>query len=47
MADRSRQLGEKFTLQGASWTSCSRPDMIPVSLIRWEMTGQRPLVAMP
>jgi uncharacterized protein (DUF885 family) len=38
MADRSRQLGEKFTLKGFM-DELFASDMIPVSLIRWEMTG--------
>lgn len=39
MADRSKQLGEKFTVK-KFMDDLDASGMIPVSLIRWEMTGQ-------
>ncbi len=39
VADRSRQLGDKFRL-GAFHDEFLSKGMIPISLIRWEMTGQ-------
>ncbi len=38
MADRGRQLGESFVLKDFM-DSCYASGMIPLSLIRWEMTG--------
>jgi hypothetical protein len=38
LADRARQLGEKFALK-AFMDELLASDLIPVSMIRWEMTG--------
>jgi uncharacterized protein (DUF885 family) len=39
MAERSSQLGEAFTLS-RYFTEMNAAGLIPVSLIRWEMTGK-------
>ena len=39
MAERALQLGDEFTLRGFM-DELSRAGIIPVSLIRWELTGQ-------
>jgi uncharacterized protein (DUF885 family) len=39
LAERSRQLGEAFTLK-AFLDELNAAGVIPVSLIRWEMTGE-------
>jgi hypothetical protein len=39
--DRANQLGEKFTLRGF-FDEFNASGLIPVSLIRWELTGQTP-----
>ena len=39
MKDRSRQLGDEFTLRG--WfEEVNAAGLIPVSLLRWQLTGQ-------
>jgi uncharacterized protein (DUF885 family) len=39
LRERSKQLGEKFTLRG--WfQEVNEAGMIPVSLIRWQLTGR-------
>ena len=37
-----RQLGDTFSMQDRSWTTSTRPGLIPVSLLRWELTGRLP-----
>ena len=39
LAERARQLGDAFTLKGFM-DEINAAGMIPVSLIRWELTGQ-------
>jgi hypothetical protein len=39
--DRAAQLGERFTLRGF-FDEFNASGLIPVSLIRWELTGERP-----
>ena len=38
MADQARQLGDDFSLKNF-WDEFFAAGLIPVSLIRWEMTG--------
>ncbi|HJU72741.1 MAG TPA: DUF885 family protein, partial [Gemmatimonadaceae bacterium] len=38
MADRSRQLGDRFSLQGFM-DELNKAGMIPLTLTRWELTG--------
>jgi uncharacterized protein (DUF885 family) len=38
IADRAMQLGDKFTIKGF-FDDYLAPGVIPISLIRWEMTG--------
>ena len=46
LGERARQLGPSFSLQ-RFMDEVNAAGMIPVSMIAWEMTGQRPSVAMP
>jgi hypothetical protein len=46
MGERARQLGPDFSVQ-RFMDEVNAAGMMPVSMIGWEMTGQRPAVAMP
>jgi hypothetical protein len=39
MAERNKQLGEEFTLS-RYFSEVNAAGLIPVSLIRWELTGK-------
>jgi uncharacterized protein (DUF885 family) len=39
--DRARQLGDRFTLRGF-FDEVNGAGMMPVSLIRWQLTGEKP-----
>jgi uncharacterized protein (DUF885 family) len=41
MRARARQLGAGFTLRGF-FDELNAAGMMPVSLIRWQLTGERP-----
>jgi hypothetical protein len=38
---RARQLGDRFTLRGF-FDELNAAGMMPVSLLRWQLTGDRP-----
>jgi uncharacterized protein (DUF885 family) len=46
LADRARQLGDRFTLKGFL-DEVNQAGVIPLSLIRWELTGQSDEVGRP
>jgi len=39
LGERSRQLGDEFTLKGF-FSDVDRAGVIPVSLLRWQLTGR-------
>ena len=44
MAERAKELGDAFTLRGFM-DELSAVGVIPVSLVRWELTGRDPMAA--
>ena len=43
MADRRRQLGDQFTIR-RFMDEFDAAGLIPVSLVHWELTGEKPVV---